>query len=113
MVTADVPFVPANERIEIKLLGNGFYRAFFHFGYLDEPDVPATLAQCKPLELKFNMLESSFFLSRETLISTSFPGMAPWCEKLFITMARNASSAMTLFKIPANCVIELGTQVEL
>ena len=113
VVTADVPFVPANERIEIKLLGNGFYRALFHFGYLDQPDVPATLAQCELLEKKFNMLETSFFLSRETLISTSFPGMARWREKLFITMARNASSAMTLFKIPANRVIELGTQVEL
>ncbi len=113
VVTADVPFIPANERIEIKSLGNGFYRAFFHFGYMDEPDVPATLAQCELLGLEFNMLETSFFLSRETLISTPFPGMASWREKLFITMARNASSAMTLFKIPANRVIELGTQVEL
>ncbi|MDV6344052.1 potassium transporter Kup [Nitrosomonas sp. Is37] len=113
VVTADVPFIPADERIEIKSLGNGFYRALFHFGYMDEPDVPATLAQCELLGLKFNMLETSFFLSRETLISTPFPGMAPWREKLFITMARNASSAMTLFKIPANRVIELGTQVEL
>ncbi|SDH76700.1 potassium transporter Kup [Nitrosomonas sp. Nm132] len=113
VVTADVPFIPVNERTEITSLGNGFYRALFHFGYKDEPDVPATLAQCESLGLKFNMLETSFFLSRETLIPTHLPGMVPWREKLFITMARNASSAMTLFKIPANRVIELGTQVEL
>jgi KUP system potassium uptake protein len=113
VIIADIPFVPDNERIQIKLLGNGFYRALFHFGYLDQPDVPTTLAQCELLGPKFNMLETSFFLSRETLISTPFPGMARWREKIFITMARNASSAMTLFKIPANRVIELGTQIEL
>ncbi len=113
VMTADVPYVAENERIEIEPLGGGFYRTLFHFGYKDETDVPATLAQCEPLGPDFNMLETSFFFSRETLISTRIPGMAPWREKLFITMARNAASAMTLFKIPTNRVIELGAQVEI
>ena len=113
VMTADVPYVAENERIKIEPLGGGFYRTLFHFGYKDEPDVPATLAQCEPLGPEFNMLETSFFFSRETLISTRIPGMAPWREKLFITMARNAASAMTLFKIPTNRVIELGAQIEL
>jgi KUP system potassium uptake protein len=113
VVTSDVPFVPMNERIEAEPLGGGFYRILFHFGYKDEPDVPATLARCEPLAADFNMLETSFFLSRETLIATTIPGMAPWRENLFIAMARNAASAMTLFKIPTNRVIELGAQVEL
>jgi len=110
---ADVPHVPDDERIEIELLGSGFYRIIFHFGYKDDPDVPATLARCEPLGPEFNMLETSFFFSRETLIATRIPGMAPWRERLFIAMARNAASAMTLFKIPTNRVIELGAQVEL
>ncbi len=113
VMTSDVPYIPANERIETEPLGCGFHRTLFHFGYKDEPDVPATLAQCAPLKADFNTLETSYFFSRETLISTRIPGMAPWREKLFITMARNAAGAMTLFKIPTNRVIELGAQVEL
>ncbi len=82
------------------------------FGFKDDPDIPKALAQCTSLG-EFNMLETSFFLSRETLIATRIPEMALWREKLFIAMARNASSAMTFFKIPPNRVIELGAQVEL
>jgi KUP system potassium uptake protein len=62
---------------------------------------------------EFNLLETSFFLSRETLIATKMPGMAIWREKLFVSMARNGSSATAFFHIPTNRVIELGTQVEL
>ncbi len=113
VVIADLPYMPANECIETEPLGCGFHRILFHFGYQDIPDVPATLARCGLPGEEFNMLETSFFFSRETLISTTIPGMAPWREKLFITMARNAASAMTLFKIPTNRVIELGAQVEL
>jgi 3-deoxy-7-phosphoheptulonate synthase len=63
--------------------------------------------------LKFDVMQTSFFLSRETLIATRMPGMALWRERLFVSMARNAGSAMSFFKIPTNRVVELGTQVEL
>lgn len=113
IVTEDIPYVPVQDRFEVEPLGNGFSRIIMHFGFKDDPDVPKALARCEPLGPQFNMLETSFFLSRETLIATRIPGMALWREKLFIGMARNASSAMTFFKIPTNRVIELGAQVEL
>ena len=94
-------------------LGNGFFSILLHFGFKDNPDVPKALALCKPLGPELNMLETSFFFSRETLIATQLPGMAQWRKNLFIGMARNASSAMGFFKIPTNRVIELGAQIEL
>ncbi|MBI2778384.1 MAG: potassium transporter Kup [Gammaproteobacteria bacterium] len=113
IVTEDIPYVPVQDRFEVEPLGNGFSRIIMHFGFKDDPDVPKALARCEPLGPQFNMLETSFFLSRETLIATRIPGMSLWREKLFIGMARNASSAMTFFKIPTNRVIELGAQVAL
>ncbi len=111
--TKDVPWVPASERIEITALDNEFYRVKVYYGFKDDPDIPQALAQCKIGGLEFNMLETSFFLSRETLIATKVPGMALWREKLFVSMARNGSSATAFFNIPTNRVIELGAQVEL
>jgi KUP system potassium uptake protein len=84
-----------------------------HYGFKEAPDVPKALSQCAVCGHELNMLETSFFLSRETLIPTKMPGMAPWRERLFIWMARDAQSAMSFFRIPSNRVIELGTQVEI
>jgi KUP system potassium uptake protein len=108
-----VPWVPASERIEMTALGNEFYRVNVYYGFKDDPDIPQALALCKIGGLEFNMLETSFFLSRETLIATKVPGMALWREKLFVNMARNGSSATAFFNIPTNRVIELGAQIEL
>jgi KUP system potassium uptake protein len=113
VITEDQPYVPPERRIELENLGHEFYKLRLHYGFKDEPDIPAALQACKPLGLEFNMMETSFFLSRETIISTGLPGMAPWREHLFIQMARNAESAMAFFKIPTNRVIELGSQVEI
>ncbi len=113
IVTEEIPYVPPADRFQVESLGNGFFSILLHFGFKDNPDVPKALAICKPLGSELNMLETSFFFSRETLIATRLPGMARWREKLFIGMARNASSAMGFFKIPPNRVIELGAQVEL
>ena len=113
VLTEDEPYVPAEKRMQVTDMGNGFYRLYAHFGFKDEPDVPAALAACQRFGLEFNMMQTSFFLSRETIISTGIPGMAPWREHLFIAMARNAESAMSFFKIPTNRVIELGSQVEI
>ncbi len=113
VLTEDEPYVPTEKRMQVTDMGNGFYRLYAHFGFKDEPDVPAALAACQRFGLEFNMMQTSFFLSRETIISTGIPGMAPWREHLFIAMARNAESAMSFFKIPTNRVIELGSQVEI
>jgi KUP system potassium uptake protein len=113
VLTQDVPYVAEENRIRVEDMGNGFYRIFIHYGFKDEPNIPEALALCKQFGLEFEMMQTSFFLSRETIISTGIPGMAPWREHLFIGMARNAESAMSFFKIPTNRVIELGSQVEI
>jgi KUP system potassium uptake protein len=111
--TRDVPHVEDEDRVEIEGLGTDFYRMVVHYGFKDEPDVPRALELAAGKGLKFEMMETSFFLSRQTLIPKVGPGMALWREKLFALMSRNASSATTFFKIPANRVVELGTRIEL
>jgi len=113
VITEGVPHVPDIDHMELHPLGNNFHRIIMRFGFKDEPDIPQTLTQCKEYGLDFNMMETSFFLSRETVIPTVAPGMALWREKLFVSMSRNAGSATAYFKIPTNRVVELGTQVEL
>ncbi len=111
--TRNMPWVAADERIEIEDLGGQFYAITLYFGFKEEPDVPKALETVQPGGQPVNLMETSFFLSRETLIPTKMPGMALWRERLFVSMARNGSSATAFFHIPTNRVIELGTQVEL
>ena len=85
-----------------------------HYGFKDEPDLPEALASAASYGgIEFNMMETSFFLSRQTLVPTPGAGMALWREKLFAAMSRNAASATVFFKIPTNRVVELGTRIEL
>jgi KUP system potassium uptake protein len=110
----DIPHVPDAQRVEVSPLGHDFYRLQVHYGFKDDPDVPRALELAKAKGLEFDMMETSFFLSRQTLVPTSqLPGMALWREKLFAAMSRNASSATAFFKIPTNRVVELGTRIEL
>jgi KUP system potassium uptake protein len=111
--TADVPYVEPAERLQLESLDFGFWRLRIRYGFKDEPDIPAELARCRELGLKIDLMETSFFLGRETLVSRVGTGMAAWREKLFILLFRNAGSAADYFRIPPNRVIELGTQVEL
>ena len=109
----DVPFVRSGERIVCKDLGEGFYRVKMRFGFLEETNVPATLDLVDFCGPKFDMMNTSFFLSRQTLIASKIPGMAIWREKVFAWMLRNAANAMEFFKLPSNRVVELGSQVEI
>ena len=109
----DVPFVDASDRIVCKDLGEGFYRVKMRFGFLEETNVPATLDMVDLCGPKFDMMHTSFFLSRQTLIASKIPGMAIWREKVFAWMLRNAANAMEFFKLPSNRVVELGSQVEI
>ncbi|MCX7267101.1 potassium transporter Kup [Sphingorhabdus sp.] len=109
----DVPFVRSGERIVCKDLGEGFYRVKMRFGFLEETNVPATLDLVDLCGPKFDMMHTSFFLSRQTLIASKIPGMAIWREKVFAWMLRNAANAMEFFKLPSNRVVELGSQVEI
>jgi KUP system potassium uptake protein len=113
IVTQDIPYVPDEERYEIKALGCDFFRMVANYGFKDDPDVPELLEDCGRRGFSFDMMETSFFVSRETLIATVTPGMALWREKLFVSMSKNATKASEFFQVPTNRVVELGTQVEL
>jgi KUP system potassium uptake protein len=109
----DVPYVAEQKRLETKDYGSGFYRVVLRYGFMEEIDVPAALAQLKDIGTQCRMMDTSFFLARQTLLASSRPGMAIWREKLFAWMLRNAESAMEFFKLPTNRVVELGSQVEI
>ena len=113
VVTRDVPYIDDDERINIKALGCNFFKMTADFGFKEDPDVPALLEESGRRGFSFDMMETSFFVSRETLIATVTPGMALWREKLFVSMSKNAIKASEFFQIPTNRVVELGTQVEL
>ena len=107
------PWVAPSERVRVVELGHQCYQVNVHYGFKDEPDIPAALAQCAEQGLDFEMMETSFFIARQTIISTPGAGMMPWREHLFVTMSRNARTAADYYQIPSNRVIELGTQVEI
>jgi KUP system potassium uptake protein len=109
----DVPYVEEEKRSELADLGSGFYRLILRFGFMQESDVPAALARVEQCGPAFKMMDTSFFLARQTLLASARPGMAIWRERLFAWMLRNAESAMEFFKLPPNRVVELGSQVEI
>ncbi|HVB46895.1 MAG TPA: potassium transporter Kup [Burkholderiales bacterium] len=116
VMVKDVPWVPFDQRVSVEPLGHECWRVILQFGFKNRPDVSQALTElCKTQGLPVTMMETSFFLSRETLIPTvgAPSGMALWRERLFAAMARNAGSAVAYFNIPPNRVIELGTQVEI
>ncbi len=111
--TEDIPYVPDIDRIQVRQLGQSFHFVTASYGFKEAPDMPEILEACGQLGLKMDMMDTSFFLSRETLIPSKMPGMALWREKIFSLMSRNAMRATDFFKIPTNRVVELGTQVEI
>ena len=109
----DVPYVRTEKRVDQRDYGSGFYRVVLRYGFMEEVDVPTALAQLKGCGPQCKMMDTSFFLARQTLLPSARPGMAIWREKLFAWMLRNAESAMEFFKLPTNRVVELGSQVEI
>jgi KUP system potassium uptake protein len=110
---ADSPYVESDKRCEIHDLGDGFYRAILHYGFMQETNVPEGLKEMERCGGKFDMMHTSFFLSRQTLLASDKPGMPIWREKIFAWMLRNAATAMDFFRLPTNRVVELGSQVEI
>lgn len=109
----DVPYVPELDRVEVARLPSNFVRVDVQYGFKDETDIPAALALCAQHGLVLDMMDTSFFLGRETLIPRFGSDMAYWRELIFIAMFRNAGSATAYFRIPSNRVVELGSQVVL
>lgn len=113
VLIGDVPYVPEEDRCSIEELGDGFFRVILHYGFMQETDVPAALKRREMCGGPFDMMQTSFFLSRQTLLSADNPGMMVWREKLFAWMMRNAATPMEFFRLPTNRVVELGSQVEI
>jgi KUP system potassium uptake protein len=107
------PYVDAEKRCEMHDMGHGFHRMVLKYGFMQEPDIPAALGDVKSCGPDFKMMDTSFFLARQTLLASSRPGMAIWREKLFAWMLQNSQSAMEFFRLPTNRVVELGSQVEI
>jgi KUP system potassium uptake protein len=113
VVFHDVPWVPTSERVQVTPLVPGFWRVQVNYGFIDQPDIPAALALCEAQGLSINLFETSYFLSREIVVPTKGDGMADWREALFSIMSRNAGNVADFFQLPNNCVIELGTRVQI
>lgn len=109
----EVPRWPEEQRIEVQDLGDGMYRVVAHFGFVEDVSVPDVLTRCGDQGLPFDLMDTTFFLGRETLIPGPTPGMAIWREHLFGWMWKNAAGAMEFMKLPPNRVVELGAQIEI
>ncbi len=110
----ETPVAERSERINLIAMGDEFYALELHFGFAEYPNIPQALMDCSREGLMFDMMDTTFFLSRENIVADRRrPGMALWRDKLFVFMARNALPATAFFQIPGNRLIELGAQVEI
>ena len=112
--TLTKPYAPASKRLEIKPIGDDFYRVLIRFGFMETPDVPqALMRSCDGGGTYFDPMDTTYFASRENIIASKHRGMAFWRDKLFAVMHRNAAPATGFFRIPGNRLVELGSQVEI
>ncbi|TIN91884.1 MAG: potassium transporter Kup [Mesorhizobium sp.] len=111
VVTAQQPVVPDRERIKMETINELFMRVTLTFGYMEQPNIPRALAICRKQGWKFDIMTTSFFLSRRSLKASPNSGMPVWQDKLFIGLARTAADATEYFQIPTGRVVEIGTQV--
>jgi KUP system potassium uptake protein len=109
--TAHTPRIDRRERVRIEPVGETFSRVFIRFGFMENPNVPKALAVARKLGWQFDIMSTSFFLSRRTLKPAAHPTMPLWQDRLFIALARSANDATDYFQIPTGRVVEVGTQV--
>jgi KUP system potassium uptake protein len=109
--TMQTPHVNDLDRIYLHDMKKGFKRLIIRYGFMESPDVPGALEQCKRFGERFDMMETTFYLSRETIVPSMARGMLPYRARLFAIMSKNATSASDFFHIPTNRVVELGTQL--
>jgi KUP system potassium uptake protein len=107
----EVPWIPPTERLEVEYLGHAAWKVIVHYGFMDDPDLPAALELLKDNGVELDPMATSYFLSRDIVIPTAGAGMSLWREKLFSQMHRNASSAADFLKLPNNAVVELGSKI--
>ena len=109
----DVPLITRARRVRVDDLGNGFFKMVVNYGFMNAPDIPKALTiAAKDHKIDIEMMDTSFFVSREVLVPTQCQRISVWRQRLFSLMARNAQSATAYFQIPTNRVLELGAQVK-
>jgi KUP system potassium uptake protein len=113
VVTANAPYIVSDHRIQISHLMDDFNSVVIRYGFMEQPDIPQALDACAAQQLRFDMMETSFFVGRLTIVPAAAPLMSPIRIKLFEAMHRNALAATEFFHIPPNRVIELGGQIEI
>lgn len=113
VVFHEVPWIPFEDRVNVTPLVPGFWRVQVNYGFKNTPDIPNALELCKEKGLPVNLFETSYFLSREIIVPTKGAGMSHWREALFALMSRNSGSVAGFFRLPNNCVVELGTRVQI
>jgi KUP system potassium uptake protein len=111
VITEDTPRVPEAERISIQRLSDVFARVTMRFGYMESPNVPKALAACRRHGLTFDVMSTSFFLSRRALRPATVSRMPHWQDELFIGLARSSDDASRYFHIPSGRAVEIGTQI--
>lgn len=109
--TSDSPSVAPEERVKIEKLNDLFSRLIISYGYMETPDVPKALGLARKLGWKFNIMTTSFFLSRRSVRASKHEGMPVWQDTLFIGLARNANDASSYFRLPTDRVVEVGSQI--
>lgn len=109
----EVPWVGMNKRVEIEALGHDCWQVVLNFGFKNDPDVPAALKQITGRGCELDPMQTSYFLSRDTVVPTIGGGMAQWREKLFAQMHHNAGAAADFLRLPNNAVVELGSKIEI
>ncbi len=109
--TAETPRVREADRIRIEPVGGDFKRLILRYGFMESPNLPKTLAQCRKMGLKFDIMSTSFFLGRRTIVPDAASGMPLWQDRIFIFLMKNAANPTDFFKIPPGRVVELGTQI--
>jgi len=111
--TTHTPRVDPGKRVQIEPVGSTFMRVLLRFGYMETPNIPKALGVARKLGLQFDIMSTSFFLSRRALRRAPRSGMPRWQDRLFITLARSANDATDYFQIPTDRVVEVGTQVNI
>jgi KUP system potassium uptake protein len=113
IMTEPIPFAVGNSALEVRELGNGFYRVISRVGFMQQPNVPRILARCEKFELVANPSDTTYYLGRQSLLTTGKTKIAKWRKVLFGFLAHNSKSPTSFFNLPPNRVVELGLQIEL
>ena len=109
----EVPWIASDKRIEVQDLGHQCWQVMVHYGFMDDPDVPFALSLLREHVGELNAMNTSYFLSRDSIVPTVGGGMSQWREKLFAQMYLNASAAADFLNLPSNSVVEMGSKIEI